>query len=60
MPLGERGGEFGRGLKDGHRQGGKGYLGLYVAAGFGVRERGGMRWPQVRLLPVGSQPSSSG
>lgn len=36
-PRGERG-ECGRGLKDGHHQGGKGCLGLYVAAGFGVRE----------------------
>lgn len=35
-----KGSEFGRGLKDGHHQGGKGYSGLYVAAGFAVREEG--------------------
>ena len=34
------GGEFGRGLKDGHHQGEKGHSGLYVPAGFGVREEG--------------------
>lgn len=40
VSLGKRG-EFGRGLKDSRQpQGGKGYLGLYVAVGFGVREEG--------------------